>query len=69
MFAWYLGWTFDGHETFSLILVVCVALRELLDPSQFAQIPAYAARRRRPRRSAIGSDSRILFLSAALFPF
>src|ERR1019366_5434599 len=37
-----LGWTFDGYETFSLILVVGIALRDLLDPSQFGQIPAYA---------------------------
>jgi MFS family permease len=42
VFASNLGWTFDGYETFSLILVVGVALRELLDPSQFAQIPTYA---------------------------
>jgi MFS family permease len=37
-----LGWAFDGYETFSLILVVGVALRQLLDPSQYAQIPGYA---------------------------
>ena len=37
-----LGWVFDGYETFALILTVGVALRQLLDPSQFAQIPAYA---------------------------
>src|ERR1700681_1723128 len=37
-----LGWMFDGYETFALILTVAVALRQLLDPSQFAQIPAYA---------------------------
>jgi MFS family permease len=37
-----LGWMFDGYETFALILVVGAALRELLDPSQFAQIPGYA---------------------------
>src|SRR3974390_1959334 len=42
VFASNLGWTFDGYETFSLILVVGVALRQLLDPSQFAQIPTYA---------------------------
>jgi MFS family permease len=33
---------FDGYETFALILVVGVALRDLLDPSKFAQIPAFA---------------------------
>ncbi|HEY7297632.1 MAG TPA: MFS transporter [Xanthobacteraceae bacterium] len=37
-----LGWMFDGYETFALILVVGAALRELLDPSQFSQIPGYA---------------------------
>jgi MFS family permease len=37
-----LGWMFDGYETFALILTVAVALRQLLDPAQFAQIPAYA---------------------------
>ena len=42
VFASNLGWTFDGYETFSLILVVGIALRDLLDPSQFGQIPAYA---------------------------
>src|ERR1039458_845989 len=42
VFASNLGWTFDGYETFSLIRVVAVALRDLLDPSQFSQIPAYA---------------------------
>lgn len=37
-----LGWMFDGYETFALILTVGVALRQLLDPGQFSQIPAYA---------------------------
>jgi MFS family permease len=37
-----LGWMFDGYETFALILTVAVALRQLLDPAQYAQIPAYA---------------------------
>jgi MFS family permease len=37
-----LGWLFDGYETFALILTVAVALRQLLDPSQLDQIPAYA---------------------------
>src|ERR1700693_6311714 len=42
VFASNLGWMFDGYETFALILVVGVALRDLLDPSQFSQIPGYA---------------------------
>src|SRR3984957_1028141 len=37
-----LGWMFDGYETFALILTVAVALRQLLEPAQFPQIPAYA---------------------------
>ena len=42
LFASNLGWMFDGYETFALILTVGVAMRQLLDPSQYAQIPAYA---------------------------
>ncbi|HKN11222.1 MAG TPA: MFS transporter [Pseudomonadota bacterium] len=37
-----LGWVFDGFEAYALILTVGVALRQLLDPSQHAQIPVYA---------------------------
>ena len=37
-----LGWMFDGYETFALILAVGVALRQLLEPSQYGQIPVYA---------------------------
>jgi MFS family permease len=37
-----LGWMFDGYETYALILTVGVALRQLLDPTQYPQIPAYA---------------------------
>src|SRR5215470_14890900 len=37
-----LGWMFDGYETFALILTLGVALRAMLDPSQYPQIPAYA---------------------------
>jgi len=37
-----LGWLFDGYETYALIIAVGVALRQLLDPSQYAQIPVYA---------------------------
>src|SRR5262249_50135354 len=36
------GWTFDGFEVFSLILTMGVALHQLLDPSQYPLIPAYA---------------------------
>ena len=37
-----LGWVFVGYDTVALILTLAVALRALLDPAQYAQIPAYA---------------------------
>src|SRR6266851_8914091 len=37
-----LGWLFDGYETYALVISVGVALRQLLDPSQYSQIPIYA---------------------------
>jgi MFS family permease len=37
-----LGWLFDGYETYALVISVGVALRQLLDPSQYGQIPVYA---------------------------
>ena len=37
-----LGWLFDGFEVYALFLTVGPAMRTLLDPSQFSQIPAYA---------------------------
>src|SRR6266481_7972808 len=37
-----LGWTFDGFEVFALILTIGAALHQLLDPSQYELIPAYA---------------------------
>jgi MFS family permease len=37
-----LGWLFDGYETYALIISIGVALRQLLDPSQYSQIPVYA---------------------------
>ena len=37
-----LGWLFDGFETYALILTVGPALRHLLEPSLYPQIPAYA---------------------------
>ena len=36
-----LGWLFDGYETYALFLTVGPAMRSLLDPSQYPQIPAY----------------------------
>lgn len=37
-----LGWLFDGFELWALFLTVGFALHQLLDPSQYAQIPRYA---------------------------
>ncbi|HEY2020125.1 MFS transporter [Paraburkholderia sp.] len=42
LFASNLGWLFDGYETYTLILTVGIALRQLLDPALHAQIPFYA---------------------------
>ena len=42
LFAANLGWLFDGYEVYALILTVGVALHQLLDPSQYGQIPFYA---------------------------
>jgi MFS family permease len=42
LFASNLGWMFDGYETYALILTIGVALRQLLEPAQYAQIPQYA---------------------------
>src|SRR6516162_8610080 len=37
-----LGWVFDGYETYALIISVGVALRQILDPASYPQIPVYA---------------------------
>src|SRR5258708_21859166 len=42
LFAANLGWMFDGYETYAFILTVGVALRQLLDPSQYPAISIYA---------------------------
>ena len=34
--ASFLGWIFDGYETYALLLVLTPALRQLLDPSAVA---------------------------------
>src|SRR2546429_6825221 len=36
-----LGWLFDGFELYALFLTVGPAMRALLDPAQYPQIPAY----------------------------
>src|SRR3954452_16661757 len=38
--AW-LGWLFDGYETYALVLVAGVAMRGLLPAAQLAQAPVY----------------------------
>ena len=42
LFASNLGWLFDGFEIFALFVTVGFALKQLLDPSQYAAIPKYA---------------------------
>jgi MFS family permease len=37
-----LGWLFDGYETYSLILTMGVAYRQLLPPESYPAIPFYA---------------------------
>src|SRR5207302_820232 len=37
----FLGWMFDGYETYALSLVAGVALRQLRPPDQLASIPIY----------------------------
>jgi MFS family permease len=39
--ASFLGWLFDGYETYALILVAPLALRQLLPPDQLAGLPIY----------------------------
>src|ERR1051326_8576086 len=41
LFAANLGWLFDGFETYALILTIGPAMRSLLEPSHYPQIPAY----------------------------
>src|SRR5438067_2394150 len=41
LFVAWLGWMFDGYETYALVLVAGVALRELLPADQLAQAPVY----------------------------
>ncbi len=36
-----LGWLFDGFENYALILTVAPAMRQLLEPSQYPQIPVF----------------------------
>ena len=37
-----LGWLFDGFEIYALFLTVGFALHQLVEASQYAQIPRYA---------------------------
>src|SRR2546422_11231344 len=39
--AAFLGWMFDGYETYALILVAAGALRQLLAPGPLARLPHY----------------------------
>src|SRR5262245_6769153 len=41
--ASWLGWMFDGYETYALILVMAVASRQLLPPERLGSAPVYMA--------------------------
>jgi MFS family permease len=41
--ASWLGWMFDGYETYALILVMAIAVRQLLPPERLASTPVYIA--------------------------
>jgi MFS family permease len=41
LIASFLGWLFDGYETYALVLVAPVALRQLLPPDQLPRLPIY----------------------------
>src|SRR5215471_11225593 len=49
-----LGWVFDGYETYALIILVGVALRQLLDPASYSQIPALCGHRDRTNPARLG---------------
>jgi MFS family permease len=39
--ASFLGWMFDGYETYALVLVAPVALRQILPPEELPRLPLY----------------------------
>src|SRR5215510_7267910 len=41
LFASWLGWMFDGYETWALVLVITPALRQVLSPEQVPQASIY----------------------------
>src|SRR5215472_7009049 len=41
LFASWLGWMFDGYETWALVLVITPALRQVLSPEQLPQASIY----------------------------
>ena len=40
--ASFLGWIFDGYETYALLLVMVPALRQLLEPAQLPNLSRFA---------------------------
>ncbi len=42
LWATFLGWIFDGYETFALIVVIGPALHQLLKPEQLKSLPLWA---------------------------
>src|SRR5436309_15666287 len=41
LIASWLGWLFDGYETFALVLVAPIAVRQLIPADQLPQAPIY----------------------------
>lgn len=41
--ASWMGWMFDGYETYALILVMAIAAPQLLPPERLARAPVYMA--------------------------
>src|SRR5919204_4223373 len=41
LIASWLGWLFDGYETFALVLVAPIAVRQLISQDQLPQAPIY----------------------------
>src|SRR2546430_17188484 len=41
LIASWLGWLFDGYETFALVLVAPIAVRQLIPADQLPQVPIY----------------------------
>ncbi len=52
-----LGWLFDGYETYALVISVGVALRQLLDPSQYPADPVLCRHGDRDHAARAGASA------------